>query len=136
MIEQIHRAVRYSYIVLGVYWFALFVATHTPLRNDIGGGVPNADKAAHFVAYAGLAFLLSCALYRAQKKAASRTITVLAIAALYAIADEATQVFVPNRVADFWDWVADMIGAGIGIAFFAVAVLIVRRFTGRPSFPA
>ena len=64
------------------------------------------DKAAHFFSFALLGFLFA--------KAFNNPRIGFVVAALYGITDEIHQSFVPMRQADFWDWVADALGAYFG----------------------
>jgi len=75
----------------------------------------------HFLAY--LAYgILACGTFslkiRDRKKAALAT---LAWCALYGGIIEGMQAFVPSRLADPLDWVADVLGSGAG-------VLVAKRF--------
>lgn len=79
------------------------------------------DKLAHLGVFAVLAFLL-CAAGTAFRHPPRRVVAaVFAIVAAYGAFDEVTQQLVPNRVSDFQDWIADMLGAGIGITAFVIA---------------
>jgi VanZ family protein len=85
------------------------------------------DKLLHAIAYAILAFLTSRALYYQNIKSTWRkNAVVLAVvfAALYGISDEIHQYFVPGRMMDFWDFVADVIGGGSGGGLF---LLLIRQ---------
>ncbi len=104
--------------MLAFYWLSLFVATHIPGRG--GPGVRHLDKVAHFVAYLGLAFLLTWALNRRRSLRVSAAV-VLAVAVCYAIVDESMQMLVPGRTADVWDALADVCGSLAGIGIFAFA---------------
>ena len=120
-------------IVLAGYWLFCMIVTHVPPifakedgpREERLIGI---DKVAHFVGYAGLAFVLMNALVRSNSMhAEARTsdsgvgkrsiLLTLLICAVYGIIDELTQPPF-GRTADPADWVADVIGAVVGIAFF------------------
>jgi VanZ family protein len=74
------------------------------------------DKVLHVVEYS----ILSLLCYRAFRWTAGPTVArravVLAIvtASVYGLTDEAHQLFVPFREANWQDWLADTIGAVIG----------------------
>lgn len=107
-------------ITLG-YACILELATHWPydpaayLRIMLRTERPPSDKTLHFVAYAILAGLLwACARLRGMA-APRATLAVLAVVAVWAAVDEATQPFF-YRAAEPLDWVYDMAGAAIGCA--------------------
>lgn len=110
---------RIATMCLGLYWAAIFIATHLPKSS-----LPKlewSDKLYHFVAYAGLSFLLAWAI-----PSRSRTKQILLTAVIgvaYACVDELTQHLVPGRYCDVGDMLADAFGVGIGI----LAYLICRR---------
>lgn len=84
------------------------------------GFVPDAwqidpvSLAAHFMEYAVLAALLWLAAHHTPALARHAWWVALAIALLYAASDEWHQTFVPGRVADARDWLADAAGAALG----------------------
>lgn len=104
---------RYLGMVLAAYWVTLFIATHIPL-SALPGDTPSADKLAHLLGYGGLGLLLG--LWAALRTSLSVPVLLLlwGLLAAYGAADEWLQQFV-NRTTDFNDWVADVIGATIGI---------------------
>jgi VanZ family protein len=117
-----------------LYSLVLELATHWPydpagyLRMMLRTQRPPSDKTLHFVAYAILAALLWACL-RLRAAAPLRTTgIVLAIIAVWAAVDEATQPFF-YRAAEPLDWVYDMIGAALGCA---VAMLVDRLLAPRP----
>ncbi len=82
--------------------------------------LPINDKVAHFCLYAVLGIALGYAWSRAPKLMAHTLI--IALGALYGVTDEWHQWYVPGRVADVRDWVADVMGLLVGYGA-AVAVL-------------
>ncbi|MEW6248335.1 MAG: VanZ family protein [Nitrospirota bacterium] len=75
------------------------------------------DKTLHLAEYG----VLGALCYRAFRYAAgvrgarySLTLAILA-AALYGVTDEVHQAFVPLREASAWDWLADTVGATVGV---------------------
>jgi len=112
--------------LLAVYWVTLFVSTHVPIRGMGGSN----DKLLHIAAFAGLAFLLawSVAKLRPTWRAA---LTVLAIAVAYGALDESTQMLVPRRKADVWDWVANVVGSVLGLLGYLVCLQALTLFWRR-----
>jgi hypothetical protein len=72
------------------------------------------DKGVHAAYFAVMAFLLWVA------GAGRWTLAVWIAVALIGAADEIHQAFTPGRVCDFYDWLADALGA-------AAALIVVRR---------
>lgn len=100
-----------------VYWPLAFIGTHLPRFGAPRQPPPYRlplDKVGHFVGYAVLAWLLMLALLRVVRLPAAIILTILIIAA-YGALDELTQPYV-NRSADFWDYTANLVGCGLGIA--------------------
>lgn len=104
------------------WWLAIFTGTHLPIQpSDDEPPIP--DKLAHYVAFAGLGFLLP--MWRGWRAPVDRkTIaTCSVILASYAIFDELTQIPV-GRTAEWYDGVADLCG---GLTGLLAATLIARR---------
>ena len=82
--------------------------------------LPGLDKLAHAAVYALLAWLAARAFATLPWKAYSGLIpwTAALFAALYGLSDEVHQAFVPGRSADFWDLVADTLGAAGGAILY------------------
>jgi len=75
------------------------------------------DKVLHAVEYGILAVLCYRAFRWAAGPAVARQAVVSAIvaASAYGVTDEAHQFFVPFRESSWQDWLADTIGAAIGV---------------------
>jgi len=75
------------------------------------------DKVLHAGAYGLLSILFYRAFRWAAGSVAARQAVVLAIvtASFYGITDEVHQLFVPFRESSWLDWLADTIGAAIGV---------------------
>ena len=105
------------YLPLVVYWIVLFILTTTP--TDIIPQLFRAqDKLEHFAAYLVLAVLLSLTLHFQKKRVSlSRNLIIatLSLIMIYAAIDELHQIFVPGRIADIFDWMADSLGGAFGI---------------------
>lgn len=118
MAGRVKKPIPIAIAILAAYWVALFVLTHIPIKIRVP--VTNWDKAAHVVAYAGLSFLLACVLSRPDRSAIRLCVAVLAMALFYGAADELIQALIPGRTADWKDWLADVLGAVIGLVVFRV----------------
>ncbi len=117
MVSQLRRA---AIALLGLYWLALFVGTHIPISlRGMGQGT---DKVLHFLAYMGLAFLMSLGV--GGRRPTWRAFVLVMLATLmYAGFDEFSQLLV-GRSCDFWDWIADCCGIGVGLFCYWVATVI------------
>ena len=75
------------------------------------------DKVLHGVEYGVLALLCYRAFRRAAGPAVAQQAVVLAIttASIYGMTDELHQAFIPFRESGWQDWLADTIGAAIGV---------------------
>jgi VanZ family protein len=91
------------------------------------GGI--SDKAAHFLAYAGLGAALLRALAGGRSAAMTPRRIWLAtiLAVLYGVSDEFHQTLVPGRSPEMLDVVADACGGLAGAAFLAAAARVLNR---------
>jgi VanZ family protein len=106
----------------------LFLITSWPNPPSVPpGGLP-LDKLTHFFLYAIQAFLLSRAIAWGRGSYWSRILAIVGTMALWGALDEVHQEWVPGRMMDSGDLLADVAGA-TGGALFAAA--IARE--GRPS---
>ena len=107
---------RVATLMLAVYWIALATSTHVPKLPTIS--VRHGDKLAHYVAYAILALLLSWAWTTRRPYFPRGVFFVLAVAIAYGAIDELTQIPVPGRSGEWYDFLADTLGAVTGICMF------------------
>jgi len=113
-------------VLLAGYWLALVVGTHLPPKFP---GLPSerSDKLAHFGAYMGLAWLLSMAWQSSTGRLNGRHLWFAWMAViLVAAADEMTQPLI-GRVASRGDWLADAVGAAVGLAVFWASQRLAER---------
>ena len=114
---------------LVLYWIAIFIGTHIP-----GPAVPHLanDKLMHFGAFGGLAFLVAWALPTREGQAHIRGLITLTLIIGYAMIDEITQNFIPGRTCSLGDFIADAIGAVMGLtAYFVTKAILVRTTLGQ-----
>jgi VanZ family protein len=86
------------------------------------------DKALHFVEYGGLAVLWCRALLGEGIGWPAALVLALVATSAYGASDEWHQSFTPGRSSDVRDWMADSLGAAIGLAANA---FIARMTSGR-----
>ena len=121
--------VRLAMIVLGFYWLAMFVGTHLPASQHITPHVN--DKVKHFSAFFGLGAML-CYVTNSPRWFL-RFFSIGLLGMVYAALDEFTQGFVPGRVPDVADFVADSIGLWCAIVIYMVGKFVVERWMVAPS---
>ena len=80
---------------------------------------PHADKAVH----AGIFAVLAVLLYQATGHAAF----AVALASMFGAFDELHQATVPGRDANVWDWVADTLGAILGVTAVKGVTFLTRQ---------
>lgn len=122
-------AMRIASACLVLYWIAIFVGTHIP-----GPSVPNLgnDKLMHLGAFGGLAFLVAWALPTREGRAHIQGLITLVLIVGYAMIDEVTQNFIPGRNCSLGDFIADAIGAVMGLtAYFVTKAMLVRTSIGK-----
>jgi len=125
---------RYQLLIrtlLILYWILLFVATHIPLKK---GALPQGtDVPLHFIAYAGLAFLLTWWLsLKWDRLTFGRLLLILAGVSLFGVIDELLQgIPVLRREPSVKDWVADTLGAALGILLFLLLHKPFQMFKAR-----
>ena len=88
------------------------------------------DKAVHFIVFGILGFLMIRGFYLQPLLAKTNPIiAVIVIGALFSASDEWHQTFVPGRMGDIWDWVADT----LGIIFFVLIFWLIRKKKAIPE---
>lgn len=127
LIETVSALIRIG-CILGVYWLAIFIATHLPSQSM---PVVASDKLAHLVAFSGLGFLLTWAVSRTGRSVRWQAFRVLTIALVYASIDEWSQRFVAGRQPDLEDVLADVLGAGVGLIGFYLIRSLYRTICQR-----
>ena len=94
-----------------------------PIQTTPGGNPYSIDKLEHLTAFAALAALLNALAAAMGFRSWNYAAAILCFIAVYALVDEATQV--SPRTPEVLDWVADVIGASVGIALFRSMRLLV-----------
>ena len=109
------RRISLKVLLLVGFWLSAFIATHLP---RVPRAIPRvSDKTLHFVAFAVLGGLLSWVLQGRVTGLARHAVSVLLIIAVYGAVDELLQIPV-GRHCDVWDWIADLLGATVGLGVF------------------
>ncbi len=115
--ETVVHVLKVGISILGVYWVAIFAATHlpAPIVPTVGS-----DKLQHMIAFGGLGFLLAWTLSMVIARVRVQVIATILIALTYATLDEWSQQFVVGRTPDIADGLADVCGAVLGLSSFYV----------------
>jgi len=117
---------RIAAVVLGVYWLALFISTHMPPGPVLTHRVLPLDKVAHFCGYGLLAVLFAWTAIGIRKPSIMSMLILWGVIVLYGAFDELTQAFV-RRTPDPMDWLADAMGAMLGLAAYGLCVTLWLR---------
>lgn len=102
------------------YWLVIFLLTHIPMPAA-PSAPQHADKLVHFLMYGGLAFLTGLWLSVRQPLTSRVLLKAWAIGAIYGGLDELSQIPLPSRSGDIWDFLCDAVGAAIGVLALAIA---------------
>jgi VanZ family protein len=109
-----NRRLFWRWLLVLVYAGSVFVVSAIP-----GNSLPHvrvSDKLLHTVEFGGLTVLLCRALVMQMPGRSRRSILFLSLVATmcYGVLDEVHQLFVPQRMSDVADFVADSFGALLG----------------------
>jgi VanZ family protein/UDP-2,3-diacylglucosamine pyrophosphatase LpxH len=116
---------------LAILATSFWLSSRSTLPFDVSLPHPQ-DWLAHATEYACLALTLELAarwtwdrfpIYR-------RHLLLFLLVSLFGCSDEFHQSFVPNRDADVFDWLADTLGGGLGLALSSLPFLFTRRLAG------
>lgn len=102
-----------------ILWAALVLAVSSIPASGLPS-VGTGDKLPHLGLYAVLGWLTARALDRPVPRWPALALAALAIA-LFGAIDEWHQRFIPGRHPEGADWIADLIGASLGLLGFRVA---------------
>ncbi|MFO0916152.1 MAG: VanZ family protein [Pirellulales bacterium] len=105
------------------YWLLIFVLTHLP-SNSLPPRAMMRDKVAHFLAYAGLTFLIGLSFRLKFRMTLTAAFWIVVLAVFYGAVDEITQSLVPGRSTDVRDWMADGLGAMAGLIALEIVVAL------------
>lgn len=122
---------RAALLLFVLYVTTAFVLTHLPgssvPRVSWSASIPGLDKIVHAGLYFFMAATLAnCLRFRLRSNRVVAGITMVVLAG-YAAFDEWSQQFSTHRSPDFFDFIADMVGAWIGVSLFSILRWLRRR---------
>lgn len=88
----------------------VFVASSQPVPPAVAGFMVKIDKVVHFTVFGSLALLIA-RLRFVQERMPLGAMSAIVLVAAFGLTDEIHQAFTPGRFCDFWDWLADVLGA-------------------------
>lgn len=114
----------------------LFFISSGPVGPEIPSWVSEHDKLTHGIIYGVLSALIFFALYFGHGiKLGTALVLAWLVAVAYGGSDELHQTFVPTRVGDWFDWLADIGGATVAMLAVGLACYSYRRMTPRTIPP-
>ena len=118
------RRYRIGALAWGVFLFTL-TSWPSPPRVPLVSGIPNFDKLVHFALYAVEAwFLYRSVRWPGQPRfSLARALAIVGVMAVWGVADETHQAWIPGRAMEGDDVAADAAGAAAG----AVAASVLSR---------
>lgn len=120
--------IKVLFIPLIFYWILLFIGTSLP-SDQLSTVIEIGDKVKHFLAYFILAILLGLNLHFQDKwenLSKHYLLYTFIICTSYGVFDELHQILVPNRSAEFLDWVADMLGSSFGVILLSFFIKFLK----------
>lgn len=124
-----HRKKYYLHIPLIVYWIILFILTSVP-TDALPSPFGISDKIEHFAAYSVLSFLITFTLYFRENKdwiGRHYLLAGILISSFYGLFDEIHQFFIPGRYCEFYDFIANILGASTGSLMVYYFIKISKR---------
>ncbi|HEX7252453.1 MAG TPA: VanZ family protein [Thermoanaerobaculia bacterium] len=119
-------------IVWGLFLFAL-TSWPSPPSVPIVSAIPNFDKLVHFTLYGVEAFLIYSAVRWPGRPGFSfaRALAIVGLMAVWGVADETHQFWIPGRSMEAGDVAGDVIGASAGAC--VASIVSGRGSRRRPS---
>jgi len=120
-----YRDVRIWLLLVAIlYTLALIWGTHSPREPWPELTIGRRDKLMHLLAYFGLTLLWSLVFRGWHRPSWAFFAGMVAGIAAFGATDELTQMLVPGRSCELFDWTADIIGMTLGLGVFALSQAI------------
>lgn len=117
--QNINNIIRYffvgQWIVLSII---IFYLSHQNTITILPQSILEYDKLLHFIAYFIYGLSTLTMLFFVKKNDKKLILIGLIVSILFAISDEVHQYFVPDRIMDIYDLIADLFGILFSILFF------------------
>ena len=123
---------RYLFLLLALGWAGLIFYLSSQPGTDKPMLFFGQDKLFHFIAFGTLGFLaMGAAKATAHGYSPRQVWLTIALVAVYGMLDEFHQHFVPGRVADFYDVIADIVGgmSGVWVMYYLLKILSRRSLS-------
>jgi VanZ family protein len=121
-------AIRIAALVFGLIIIAAVVIANLGYGESfwpIITHTPNADKVGHIGIFGIMGFLSNLALPNFRIRHLPRLVTAITFFLFVLVSlEEISQAFIPSRVCDVFDWLADVAGLAIG----QIAATVLSRF--------
>ena len=111
--------------ILSVWYYTWLYGEFTGEKVEPSWSIPHLDKIIHGCAYFGLAGLVWLVFIAGRRRPGRWFVLAALLLSLHGAIDELTQSLIPDRYADFYDWLCDSMGASIGLL---VGCWLDRRF--------
>lgn len=106
-------------IPLIIFSVTIIVLSHQQQIEIPDIGFEWIDKIIHFIAFLIYGLSLNIFILSTYSIASKKQLTlIIVIGALFAASDEIHQYYVPGRIADVYDWIADCLGIISSLFFF------------------
>ncbi|NLE61255.1 MAG: VanZ family protein [Planctomycetes bacterium] len=128
--QQVRRATSRAWIWAGLWGLLVLILTSIP--GEVFAEVPTfgvTDLTVHTLMYLPFAALVFRAIVLGEPRVGSARAVVYtaAICVGFAALDELHQYPIPGRGAEIYDWLADCVGIGLGIALGILLTARTRR---------
>ena len=107
-------------------WAALLLLATSWPNPSLPVAPDGTDKGVHGVLYLVLGVLVARAA-ELQRADWARALAYVAGLVVFGLLDELHQAWIPGRSADVADWIADGVGAALGVASYLIAAAPRRR---------
>ena len=107
---------RHLSLLLATGWAAIIFFLSSQPGTDIPPPFPHMDKVLHALAFGVLGFLVLGGIKPGERDHShAQLVIAIAIAGAYGVLDEIHQHYVPGRMPDVLDVLADLVGAVLGV---------------------
>jgi len=114
-----NKKINYFFVIQWILLSAIiFYLSHQNTLDFIPKSILTYDKILHFLAYFVYGLSTLSMLICIKKKDKGLVVSGFILSLFFAISDEIHQFFVPNRMMDIGDLIADLLGIFFSVIFF------------------